>query len=256
MTVAPDTGPEGDAAPHPIDAPGTAEEEWRSWPLLHELPVLDISQCPGVVVVAAHPDDEVLGAGGLLAMLAASRARLRLIAITDGEASHPGLDRAAAVRLAETRVAETSAALRRLGAPAEIVRLKIPDTGVARREPEVRAALSKLVPGFPLCLAPWEGDLHADHEAAGRAARDACAAAGVRLLRYPIWTWHWAHPRDPRVPWEHAIRVPLSAAVAWRKRAAIGCFTSQLRPRGPQRPPVLPPGMIAHFARDQEVLIS
>ena len=256
MTAAPDTGCDGAAAPQPIDAPGTAEQEWRSWPLLHELPVLDISQCPGVVVVAAHPDDEVLGAGGLLAMLAASRVRLRLIAITDGEASHPGLDRAAAGRLAEARVAETSAALQRLGARAEIVRLKIPDTGVARREPEVRAALSKLVPGFQVCLAPWEGDLHADHEAAGRAARGACTAAGVRLLSYPIWMWHWAHPRDSRVPWEHAMRVPLSAAAIRRKRAAIGCFTSQLRPRGPQCPPVLPPEVIAHFVRDQEVLIS
>ena len=256
MTAAQDTGRDGDAAPHPIDAPGTAEQEWQSWRLLHELPVLDISQCPSVVVVAAHPDDEVLGAGGLLAMLAASRARLRLIAITDGEASHPGLDRAAAARLAEARVAETSTALQRLGAPAEIVRLKMPDTGVARREPEVRAALSALVPGFQVCLAPWEGDLHADHAAAGRAARGACAAAGARLLSYPIWTWHWAHPRDSRVPWERALRVPLSADAARRKRTAIGCFTSQLRPRGPQRPPVLPPGMIAHFTRDQEVLIS
>jgi LmbE family N-acetylglucosaminyl deacetylase len=255
VTPARDTGCDGAAAPDPIDAPGTAEQEWRSWPLLHELPVLDLSQCPGVVVVAAHPDDEVLGAGGLLAMLAASRARLRLIALTDGEASHPGLGRAAAARLAEARVAETSAALRCLGAPAEIVRLKIPDTGVARREPEVRAALSTLIRGFPVCLAPWEGDLHADHEAAGRAARGACAAAGVRLLSYPIWTWHWAHPRDSRVPWEHAMRVPLPAATARRKRAAIGCFTSQLRPRGPRRPPVLPPGVIAHFTRDQEVLI-
>ena len=27
--------------PHPIDAPGTAESEWRSWRRLHELPVLD-----------------------------------------------------------------------------------------------------------------------------------------------------------------------------------------------------------------------
>ena len=55
---------------------------------------------------------------------------------------------------------------------------------------------------------------------------------------------------------ERALRVPLSAEAARRKRTAIGCFTSQLRPRGPQRPPVLPPGMIAHFTRDQEVLIS
>jgi LmbE family N-acetylglucosaminyl deacetylase len=241
--------------PHPIDAPGTTEEEWRSWRLLHELPVLDVSAWPGVVVVAAHPDDEVLGVGGVLAMLAAAGARIRLVAVTDGEASHPDMDQAAA-RLAECRAAETSTAMRELGAPVEIIRLRMPDTGVARREAELRDRLAELVAGFGMCLAPWDGDLHADHDAAGRAASGACAVFGVGLMSYPIWTWHWAYPRDSRVPWDRAVRVPLPAEVARRKRVAIGCFTSQLRPRGAEYLPVLPPGVVAHFVRDQEVLIS
>jgi LmbE family N-acetylglucosaminyl deacetylase len=256
VTATQDAVPASGIEPNAIDAPGTTEEDWRSWRLLHELPVVDISGWSSVVVVAAHPDDEVLGVGGTLAMLAGARARLRLVAITDGEASHPGLDQAAAGRLAERRVAETSTALRRLGAPVEIIRLRIPDTGVARREAEVREELAELVSGFSMCLAPWDGDLHADHEAAGRAARAACAGAGVSLLSYPIWTWHWAHPRDSRVPWERAARLPLSPDAARRKRHAIGSFTSQLRPRGVLRPPVLPPEVIAHFIRDQEVLIN
>jgi LmbE family N-acetylglucosaminyl deacetylase len=242
--------------PHPIDAPGTPEAEWRSWPRLHELPVLDVGNWPSVVVVAAHPDDEVLGVGGVLAMLAAAGTRMRLVAATDGEASHPGLDQAAADQLAECRAEETSTALRELGAPAEIVRLRMPDTGLARREAELRDQLAELVSGFAVCLAPWDGDLHADHEAAGRAAFDACTLTGVGLMSYPIWTWHWSHPRDSRVPWDRAVRVPLSAEVAERKRVAIDCFTSQLRPRGDLRPPVLPPETIAHFIRDQEVLIN
>ncbi|MGP0025114.1 MAG: PIG-L deacetylase family protein [Streptosporangiaceae bacterium] len=255
MTAAQGAAHEGDGEPNPIDAPGTAEADWRSWRLLNELPILDIGGWPSVVVVAAHPDDEVLGAGGLLAMLGAARARLRLVAIPDGEASHPGMDPAAAGRLAERRAAETCSALERLGAPAEIIRLRLPDTGVARREAEAREALGDLVSGFGMCLAPWDGDRHADHEAAGRAAHGACQAAGVGLLSYPIWTWHWAHPCDPRVPWGRAVRVPLPTGAARRKRAAIGCFGSQLRPRGPQQPAVLPPEVIAHFGRDQEVLI-
>ena len=242
--------------PHPIDAPGTPESEWRSWRRLYELPVLDVGNWPSVVVVAAHPDDEVLGVGGMLAMLAAAGTRMRLVAVTDGEASHPGLDQAAADQLAECRAEETSTALRELGASAEIVRLRMPDTGLARREAELRDQLAELVSGFAVCLAPWEGDLHADHETAGRAAFDACAVTGVGLMSYPIWTWHWSHPRDSRVPWDRAVRVPLPAEVAERKRAAIDCFTSQLRPRGDLRPPVLPPETIAHFNRDQEVLIS
>jgi LmbE family N-acetylglucosaminyl deacetylase len=242
--------------PHPIDAPGTAEEEWRSWRQLNELPLLNVSGWPSVVVVAAHPDDEVLGVGGTLAVLAAAGTRIRLVAVTDGEASHPGLDPAAAGQLAECRAEETSAALRELGAPAEIVRLRLPDTRVARREPELRDRLAELVTGFAMCLAPWDGDLHADHEAAGRAASAACGGRGVGLMSYPIWTWHWAHPRDSRVPWDRAVRVPLPPEVARHKQVAIDCFTSQLRPRAGERAAVLPPEVVAHFIRDEEVLIS
>jgi LmbE family N-acetylglucosaminyl deacetylase len=232
-----------------IDAPGTDELTWRAWPELARLPVADVTGWTSAVIVAAHPDDEVLGAGGLLSLLAAGGARLRLIAVTDGEASHPGIAEPAA--LAERRVAETTAALRLLGAGrADVVRLRLPDTGLAAREDEIAFLLQHLVPGFDVCLAPWEKDAHADHEAAGRAAR----RASPQTIFYPVWTWHWAVSGDPRVPWRDALSVPLPPAVAARKRAAINCFASQLEPRAAQTGPVLSAATIAHFTRDREVL--
>ena len=257
-------------APHPIDAPGTDEAAWAAWPGLDALPEAGL---PGigltsagaaahpddgalgggpasVVVVAAHPDDEVLGAGGLLAVLAAAGARLRLVAVTDGEGSHRGRPDPAA--LARRRAAETAAALRALGAgTTEVIRLGLPDAGLAGREDELAAALEPLTAGFGVCLAPWDGDLHPDHEAAGRAAR----RAADRVLCYPIWMWHWASPADSRVPWDRALRVTLPAHAAARKRAAIGCFASQTEDRGDGLGPVLPAAMIAHFTRATEVLL-
>ncbi|MFL6055481.1 MAG: PIG-L deacetylase family protein [Actinoallomurus sp.] len=223
--------------PNPIDAPGTAEDTWRAWNGLDQLPVLDASRWRNAVVLAAHPDDEVLGVGGLMALLADDGVRLRLVAVTDGEASHPGQD------VAVRRVAETETALKHIG-DCEVVRLGMPDTGV--RDGELARLLPDLVDGFDVCLAPWEKDVHADHEAAGRAA----LACDIEVLRFPIWTWHWARPGDPRLPWERAVQVPLPAEIGERKQAAIGCFTSQLE--GPD--PILPPGILAHFARRQEVL--
>src|SRR6185312_15572981 len=79
----------GRVAPNRIDRPGTAEEAWDGWVELKHLPVADPLDWPSAVIVAAHPDDEILGAGGTLARLAAGGARLRLVAVTDGEASHP-----------------------------------------------------------------------------------------------------------------------------------------------------------------------
>jgi LmbE family N-acetylglucosaminyl deacetylase len=238
---------------NPIDAPGTDERTWAAWSWLSTLPGNGLAGLAGVtsaVVVAAHPDDEVLGAGGLTAVLAASRARLRLVAVTDGERSHRG--HASPAVLARRRTAETAAALRALGAQAaEVVRLQLPDSRLAAREKQLTAVLAPLVAGFDLCLAPWEHDLHPDHEAAGRAAR---RAASGRVYCYPVWMWHWAIPGDPRVPWNRALRIPLPPRAASRKRTAIRCFASQVQDRGHGLGPVLSPGMIAHFTRPVEVL--
>lgn len=241
------------AAPNRIDLPGTAEEAWDSWVELKHLPAAEPLAWRSVAIVAAHPDDEVLGAGGTLAILAAGGARLRLIAVTDGEASHPGADPEVTRR---TRVAESAAAMEALGArDVEVVRLRFPDTGLAAREEELSSVLREQCAGFGICLVPWEFDAHADHEAAGRAARRAARQSAQEVLSYPIWMWHWAEPADRRVPWQRACRIPLPPEVTARKQAAITAFTSQLTDRDGAAGPVLPPGIVAHFTRQQEVLL-
>ncbi len=240
-------------APSRIDLPGTAEEAWDGWVELKHLPAADLARWPSAVIVAAHPDDEVLGAGGTMALLAAAGARLRLIAVTDGEGSHPGAD---PMVIAQTRIRESAAALGRLGVrDIEVIRLGLPDTRVAACEDELSSRLRELCAGFGICLAPWEADAHADHEAAGRAARRAARRAGQQVLSYPIWMWHWAKPADRRVPWQRACQVALSPDVAARKRSAIGAFASQLTDREDASGPVLPPRIVAHFTRLQEVLL-
>ena len=242
----------GRVAPNRIDLPGTAEEAWDGWVELKRLPVADPLAWPSAVIVAAHPDDEILGAGGTLARLAAAGVRLRLVAVTDGEASHPAADPRATAR---RRVTESTDALRLLGVQdIEVIRLCLPDTGLTACEDELSGRLRELCAGFGMCLAPWQEDAHADHEAAGRAARRAARWVSQPVLSYPIWMWHWAKPGDQRVPWQRASQVLLSAEVAARKTAAIGAFASQLTDREGTGP-VLPPGIVAHFTRDQEVLL-
>lgn len=71
--------------PHEGGTPATA---WDG--LLAGLPQLPM---PGggarLVVLAAHPDDETLGCGGLLADAARAGADITVLLATDGEASHP-----------------------------------------------------------------------------------------------------------------------------------------------------------------------
>lgn len=240
-----------------IQARGTEENEWQEWAGCEALPELSLPAAGRVVVVAAHPDDEVLGFGGSISLLAASGLDLTVVTVTDGERSHPHSRVETPESMARIRAKETRAALAELGAAgADIVRLHVPDTQVARHEDLVATALTGVVAGSVLCAAPWTGDIHTDHEAAGRAALTASDTAGVRCLHYPVWMWHWARPGDPRVPWADAARVPLSPDALARKTAAISRFTSQVSPLGPEPgdTAILPPEEIAHHLRSAEVV--
>ncbi|MEU6406975.1 PIG-L family deacetylase [Streptomyces sp. NPDC046985] len=243
----------------PIQAPGTDEARWRAWDGWARMERYALPEAGRVVAVAAHPDDEVLGAGGALALLAAAGCAVTVVSVTDGEGSHPGSTRFTPQELAAVRARELREALDALGADgARIVRLRLPDTGVAAHEDRLAAELAELLPGAVLCLAPWTGDVHGDHEAAGRAAAAACRAASVPCRLYPVWLWHWAQPGDPRVPWERAARIELPPAVAARKRAAVDRFASQIHPLGPGAADaaVLPPEELAHHLRGWEVVFA
>ncbi len=238
--------------------PGTPESTWRRSVDLRELPAVNLGQPRRVVVVAPHPDDEVLGAGGVLQAFLASGVPVAVLAVTDGERSHPGLTGAQVDRLRDTRARESELALRRLGFddPAP-VRLGLPDGGVADVEAQVQDALEG-VGADDLLLAPWWRDGHPDHDACGRAAWTAAERVGARSLHYLVWAWHWADPAGDDLPWERCRRFDFDRAYAARKRRSIEAFVSQLRPRDPTigDEPVLPPAVLTRFLRRFEVFVD
>lgn len=234
---------------------GTDERLWSGWASPADWPRLTpavLADRP-VVVLAAHPDDEVLGAGGLVRHLAAAGADLQFVWATDGEASHEQLA-APPEGLAPRRREESAAALDLLGAGRSPRRhLGLPDGGLSAHEDDLVRFLRGAVEPGAVLVAPWSGDGHPDHEACGRAAREVSA----HVLEYPVWMWSWARPADGRVPWSRMCRVDLDGETRDRKAAAIECFSSQVLPYGPagRHGPVLPARMLAHFARDHEALL-
>ncbi|GAB2587496.1 acetylglucosaminylphosphatidylinositol deacetylase [Paractinoplanes abujensis] len=230
---------------------GTPEEDWRAWPATAAWPELPLAGAGTPLVVAPHPDDEILGVAGLMATLG----RAELVAVTDGEASHPGSTVHTQAELAAIRRAETDEALRRLGlGDARVHRLGQPD-GKIEEGPLTEILTGLLAPGR-WCLATWREDGHPDHEAVGRAAARACEATGAVLLEYPIWTWHWAAPGDARVPWDRCLRIDLDEMASAAKAAAIAAFPSQIAPLGPDPADaaILPPHVLARFARPYEAV--
>ena len=217
-----------------IEGSGTPDQVWLSWPGLNDIPAISANALvpPGTraVIVAPHPDDEILACGGLLQLLAAQGSQLLLIAVTDGDASHPDSPLWPQERLRQVRPQESAQALATLGlASPAWLRLHLPDGGVAGMTPQLSTTLAaQLRPGDRV-FTTWRLDGHPDHDACGRACAAACAASGATLVEMPVWGWHWAVPGDMRVPWHRAHRLPLPAPILQRKRAALRCFASQMQ---------------------------
>jgi LmbE family N-acetylglucosaminyl deacetylase len=206
------------------------------------------------VVVAAHPDDETIGVGGLLQELHAAGASITLVVATDGEAAYPGLDGPARRELGRARRVELADALRVQGlADAPVHWLGLPDSGLADRVPELTDRLAPLLADADAYLAPWTSDPHPDHRAAGAAAA-AAAPVTARGWAYPIWTWAWTGPDDPGIPWERARAVTVDARVRATRRRAVDCFTSQVRPGPDGSAPVLAAGLLEHVDRNTDIV--
>jgi LmbE family N-acetylglucosaminyl deacetylase len=129
--------------------------------------------CRRLVVVVAHPHEELCAAGGLMRELVNRGVPVSILAVTDTGAEY------------------LATAYRTMGLTGvRRYRLGLPGGCVEAAEHDVMAAVSELV-GFAdpeglWCLAPWELDGHPDHDAVGRAAATACSAYQLPLLRYPI----------------------------------------------------------------------
>ncbi len=241
--------------------PGTAAETWAGDARFTTLPVLSLAEAGEVVVFAAHPDDETLGAGGLLAAASAAGIPVRVIIVTDGGASHPHSPSISAVHLAVLRRLEVSKAIEVLAPLAELVFLDFEDGSIidsrAQVSAEVRSILDR-APTSALIVCPWRGDRHRDHRVLGEICAEAVDLSGHDLLEYPIWMWHWAVPDSPEIPWDKFVGLPLQTREAELKHAAVRMHHSQIAPLSaePGDEVVLNDKFLRHFDLGVEVFIA
>jgi len=243
-----------------IQGDGTPLDQWQASASLARVPCVDaVDLVPAgcrLVVVAPHPDDEILTCGGLLASLCRREQDLLLVSVTDGEASHKGSARWTRESLRLQRPLESQAALQALGLNVDTLRwlrTGLADSAVAKDENFLAVYLmQRLRPGDRV-VTTWRGDGHCDHESVGRACALATQASHAYLMEVPVWAWHWATPDDPRLPWERARKVMLDADMLRRKRRAICAHRSQIQPDGAQ-PAVLAPHTLERLLQPFELV--
>lgn len=179
-----------------------------------------------VLVLAAHPDDEVLGCGGTLRLNAGRAEEVRVWIATDGTAQ----EREASGdegSYGELRREEARRALAELGVDGPHFG-GLPDRGLAGNEATLEASLDVQLRDFrpDLVLAPAPSEIHPDHRAIGEAIYRRLSSSrpgdadhdhlrSLRLAFYEI-----SHPILPNVLVD-------IAGVAERKSAALAAYGSQ-----------------------------
>lgn len=152
-----------------------------------------------ILVLAPHPDDDVIGCGGSIARLTAQGHEVVIVYFTSGESGSLEMDPS---QLARIREDEARRAGRLLGVK-EFVFLRQPD-GFLQESAEILNQLVRLIRArqFSTVYLPHQQEANRDHSAASRMGLEACQRAfgpwfkdcGItpwtidNILGYEVWT--------------------------------------------------------------------
>ncbi len=168
-----------------------------------------------VLVLAPHPDDEIFGCGGSLALRAKRGDTITVAYLSNGErGTIKGVQDS---KLAETRYKEAVAGLIALGIDkAKTHWASLPDGNItnAKAKKVIETLLHETAPD--IIYAPWFGDEHPDHVATAEGLIDALGTHAPEMWMYEVWS-----------PLPATTIVPIGSIEAIKEKA-IACHKSQL----------------------------
>jgi N-acetylglucosamine malate deacetylase 1 len=189
-----------------------------------------------ILIVGPHPDDQELGMGGTIALLAGQGHRVTLLDLTNGEPTPKGTPEVRAKEAAAAAVALSPGTYGQPGEAVQRVLLDLPNRRVehtlaARHKVAgvIRAVQAEVV------FVPYFEDAHPDHLAATRIAEDArfdAKLTGIQMPGdagqppvYPKWLIHYYATHLRIVP-RPSFLIDISSTVE-RKQKAIAAYRSQ-----------------------------
>jgi LmbE family N-acetylglucosaminyl deacetylase len=229
----------------PVTPPSTHLAAWEARLAgVPAVPVeeLSLARAAAVLAVVAHPDDETLAMGGLLAALARRGTCVDVLCLTSGEAAvrHTGRE---VPGLGDRRERELWAASRRLGVRSTVT-VRLPDGDLTGAAGSALDAVLRQAErhGTGHLVTLWRDDPHPDHRAAAHAALRAGITLGVPVHETLLWTPHWTPPGE--VP-DDVTPLALDETDRAARASALASYTSQTAPLAPGLEPVLPPDVVA-----------
>lgn len=190
---------------------------------------------PRILVVAAHPDDEVLGLGGTIAKYSRAGTEIALLIVTDGSSSqyrdNPDLPEILAAKKQETaRCANLLGISRVLYGNLPDMRLDV--TPHVQINQVIESVIDSFQPTWVFTHFP--GDVNADHQRVAHSTLVACRpTAGQcvkKLLFYSVPSateWNAPSASNAFLP---NVFMDITGPCADLKYRAFACYETELRP--------------------------
>lgn len=187
-----------------------------------------------VLVIVAHPDDEILGMGGTIAKYVAQEAEVALLIVTDGCTSQykdaPDLQ-----AIIEEKKLETKNAAAILGI-SKIYYGRQPDMRLdVTAHTEVNAAIEKVLDDFQpdIVYTHFEGDVNRDHQCVYQSTLVACRPLPGQKVK-ELYSFSVPSSTEWNVQTKQAVFTPtvyvdIEGVYAEKKYEAMLCYKTELR---------------------------
>ena len=208
-----------------------------------------------ILIVAPHPDDEIIGCGGLIAHLVKENKAPHVVIMTGGEGSHHGCCDTSSgdIVAARRRLTRNAAAI--VGLPIEnIHELNYPDGGISMNNTEtdrLKALIDELQPDT--ILVPHWGEGWSDHIQTAEIVKK-IAPHSAKLWMYCVWVWYYNVWRD--LDWKNAAQLCMTPAEHRIKLDAMDAYIRPLAPCGKPWSGVLPKVFVKANKWNRELYFS
>lgn len=187
-----------------------------------------------VLIIAAHPDDEVLGVGGTIAKHVMNGAIVKVLIVTDGSTSQYRED-AKLKEILLKKKEETKAAAEVLGV-SEVIYGDLPDMKLDITEHiRVNQVIESVIDQFEpsIVYTHFYGDVNVDHQCVSKSTMVACRPVDGQCVK-DVYFYYVPSSTDWNVQnaaniFEANTFVDIDGIYAKKKYAAMACYATELR---------------------------
>lgn len=214
-----------------------------------------------LIILAPHPDDEILGIGGGILQILQRGGKIHLVYLTDGEGSGVWPDQA---EIKRQRITLSEQVCEKLGlVPSNITRLHLPDGEVPlfgqRGFVEVVESLKTLINILKpdaIFATHYLDFWPYDHVACAEIAQEAVKQSIIKPQLWYYWVWAWYNLRFRQLlnlHYKNMLRVDIRDQHT-RKKELINLYLRSLTPDGKPWSGVLPKVLLSAFNFPFEII--